>query len=158
MTKAITHRPLLQSGRRLKQPPSDAAERIEAYVSDGFSLLGVAKRLGTSPDVLRRWFEEYPELLMAFESGRENERHALHNLCYRKAMEGNVVAAFFLLKCKHGYREGDQSEGGNKVQINFQLPGAMSMDDFKTKVIENGKPNDRDEPVSAQRIVVARGG
>lgn len=116
--KPITDRPLLPAGRKQKQPPRNAAAMIEAYVADGFSLLGVAKRLHTSPDVLRRWLDEYPELQVAFESGREAERHALHNLCYRKALEGNVIAAFFLLKCKHGYADGDRSQIANKVSVN----------------------------------------
>ncbi|MCY1310270.1 hypothetical protein D9M69_600390 [compost metagenome] len=47
---------------------------------------------------------------------------------------GNVTAAIFLLKARHGYREGDQSEIANKVSINFQLPGALRLEDFARDV------------------------
>ncbi|HEX3486254.1 MAG TPA: hypothetical protein VHT51_14420, partial [Micropepsaceae bacterium] len=100
-----------------------------------------------------------PALQEAFDNGRESERYALHNMLYRKAIEkGDSIAAMFLLKSRHGYREGDQGETGNRVQINFQLPGSISMDEFKNmKVIENERADNRNEPVPTQRIVVARG-
>ncbi len=122
----------MPSGRLKKNPPRDAAARVEALAADGFSVLGIAKRLGTSADTFRRWLEETPALQNALDNGRENERYALHNMLYRQAMEkGNTIAAMFLLKARHGYREGDQSETGNKVQINFQMPGALSMEEFR---------------------------
>lgn len=155
MTGKITHRPLVKAGRKPKEPPRDAAARIEALAADGFSKLGIAKKLATSVDTFNRWLDEQVTLQEAFDNGRENERWALHNMLYRQAMEkGNATAAMFLLKARHGYREGDQAETGNRVQINFQLPGAVSMDEFTklTKVIEHGKPNDRIEPVSTKSL------
>jgi transposase len=59
MTRKIADRPLDIAGRRPKQPPRDAAEKIEALAEEGWSELGIAKRLGTSADTLRRWLEEY---------------------------------------------------------------------------------------------------
>jgi hypothetical protein len=104
---------------------------IEACAADGFSVLGVAKMLGTSADTLRRWLAEYPDLKEAFDQGREAERYALHNKLFRAALEeGNTTAAIFLLKSKHGYREGDQGETANRVSITFQLPGAMPLEAF----------------------------
>lgn len=154
MTRRITDRPLMKNGRKPKQPPPDAAERIEALAADGFTQVGIAKHLATSPDTLRRWLDEVPELADAFARGREDERHALHNMLFRAAVEGgNTSAAMFLLKSKHGYREGDQSEQGNRVSINFQLPAAMPLADFK--VIENGTANNRVEPVSTKRPLIA---
>ena len=152
---ARVNRPHLPKGRAPKQPPADAAERIEALASDGFSVLGVARSLGTSADTFRRWLDEVPPLREAFDAGREKERHALHNMLYRQAMErGNASAAMFLLKARHGYREGDQNETGNRVQITFALPGAMSMEDFK--VIGNGTANARDERLPAPACLFLR--
>jgi hypothetical protein len=42
----------------------------------------------------------------------------------------------FLLKARHGYREGDQSEMGNKVSVTFNLPASLSLDQFH-KVIDH---------------------
>ena len=97
------------------------------------------------------------ELKAAFDQGRERERHSLHNMLYVQATEkNNSTAAMFLLKARHGYREGDQNETGNRVQITFALPGAMSMEDFK--VIGHGTARNPDERVSTQNLTVARGG
>ena len=92
-----------------KNPPPDAAKRIEALAADGFTARGVAQSLGTSFDTMQRWLSEAPELREAFERGREMERQTLHNVLYRLATEkDDKIAAMFLLKARHGYREGDQ--------------------------------------------------
>lgn len=131
MTARITSRPLKRRGPVPKQPPTDAAERIEALAADGFSIVGVAQHLYTSKDTLGRWFDEFPALKESFDRGRERERHTLHNALYRAATEqGNMTAAMFLLKARHGYREGDQNEQGNRVSINFTLPGAMPLAEY----------------------------
>lgn len=155
MTRPITHRPLFKNGRKPKPVPEGAAARIEALAADGFSMVGVARGLGTSQDTLRKWFDADPALKEAFDQGRERERQTLHNMLYRQATEnGNATAAMFLLKARHGYREGDQGETGNRVSINFTLPGAMSMKDFGVMDVTNN----RDERVSTQSLTVARGG
>jgi len=130
-----------------KQPPSDAAERIRAYAADGFTVYGVAMKLGVSFDpVFQRWMDEYPELQQAFKDGREQERHALHNKLYRLAMEkDDKVAAMFLLKARHNYRDdGRDEQAGNRVSINFTLPGAQPLNDF---MVING-----DSGTAAQRL------
>ena len=156
MTKPVD-RPHRKKGRPLKLAPAGAASRIEALAADGFSIAGVARGMGTSKETLAKWFDADPALKEAFEQGREQERYALHNLLFKLATEkGNASAAMFLLKARHGYREGDQNETGNRVSINFTLPGAMTMNDFKA--IENGTANNPDERISAQRLTVTRGG
>lgn len=117
-------------GRPLLEPPADAAERLEALAADGWSLRGIAKALGASHVTLNRWLEDDPALQEAVDAGRENERWTLHNVLYKQATEkNNIVAAMFLLKARHGYREGAE-DAGNKVNIVFTLPGALPMDEF----------------------------
>ena len=128
-------------GRPLKQPPADAEKIIRKLSATGHAIIGFAQQLGTSFVTLKKWMDEHEELKAAFDEGRERERHTLHNSLYVAATEGgNSTAAMFLLKARHGYREGDQGEQGNKVNIVFQLPGAMTMESFK--VIQHDKPND----------------
>ena len=93
-------------------------------------MTGVAMRLGCTFEVLKRWFVEYPELKQAFDYGREEERSTLHNVLYRAATAGegkdSLIAAMFLLKSRHGYKEGEQHEIQNgRVQIEIKLPGAL---------------------------------
>ncbi len=129
-------------GRPRKHPPSDAAQRIEQLASEGRSIIGLAKELGTSKDTLRRWMTDCPELTEAFERGREQERQELHELLRRDARNGAKpnINAMFLLKCRHGYREGDQGEQGSRVNIVFNLPGAMSRDDFIKTITPDEQP------------------
>lgn len=55
----------------------------------------------------------------------------MHNLLYRQAMEqGNATAAMFLLKARHGYKEGDQSGHAGRVNVTIALPGAMTLQQF----------------------------
>lgn len=156
MTKPV-NRPHKKRGRPRKEIPAGAVRNIESLASRGFSVVGVAAGLGTNVHTLKKWFTENPELLQSFDRGREKERHALHNMLYRQAMKkGNATAAMFLLKARHGYREGDQAETSNRVSITFALPGALSMEDF-TKVIQSGPGDDRDKRVPAARIALTRG-
>jgi hypothetical protein len=137
-----------KAGKAKLMPPPDAAERIRAYAADGFSVRGVAMKLGVSYDpVLLRWMDEFPELKEAMAEGRENERHTLHNVLYRLATEqGDKVSAMFLLKARHSYRDdGRDEQAGNRVSINFTLPGAQPLSDFV--VIDNG-----DSGTTAQRL------
>lgn len=81
-------------------------------------------------------------LALAFTEGRDSERQTLHNVLYKLAVEQqDKVSAMFLLKARHGYREGDQSEQSNRVAITFNLPGAMTPDQYKTiEAVATTKP------------------
>jgi hypothetical protein len=137
---AQTDERLSPAGRPRKGPPAGAAAAIRKAAASGATQMGVAMALGTCVDVLKRWFEEDPELKDAFDEGRELERAALHGVLHRMATKGKgrdaLIASMFLLKSKHGYREGDQESQANRVAITFSLPGALPLDKFT--VIENG--------------------
>lgn len=143
-------------GRPRKEPQQGAAARIEEAAANGADVRGIAYSVGINKDTLQRWFNDFPDLRAAYERGRERERAALHNALYRAATEqGNMIAAMFLLKARHGYREGDQGDSGNKVSITFSLPGALPMDQYREKVIEHG--SDPDQRLPRARTAIARG-
>lgn len=140
MTKPV-NRPHKKPGRKRKNAPPSAATtaaRIEALAASGHSIVGIARGLNTSKEQLHRWMDEDPALAEALARGRAAEQFVLHNSLYRAAVKGNLIAAIFLLKARHGYREGDQSEQANKVSITFALPGAMKADQYK--VIDHEPP------------------
>ncbi len=130
-------------GRPLKVAPADADMRAEKAAADGSSIAGIASTFGVSKEVFTRWLEERPALKEAIDRGRERERHVLHSGLVKAAKKGNIVAMMFLLKARHGYREGDQGEQANRVSITFSLPGAMKPEQF---TIEN------DPNPTAQRL------
>jgi hypothetical protein len=149
MTKPV-NRPHKKTGRPLKGPPPNAAARIEQLAACGHSVIGIARGLNTSQDRLRRWCDEDPALAEALVRGREAERFALHNVLYVQATQHhNIVAAMFLLKARHGYREGDQADVANRVSITFALPGALTEDKFK--VIEH-EPATTDIPIPTESL------
>ena len=114
----------------------EALQQIRALASTGFSKRGIAAHFGVSESTWQGWIDNDPELDDAFKEGREQERFALHNALYKKAMNGDGPAAMFLLKSRHGYREGDQADQANRVAIQFVLPAAMKPEDYKPTVID----------------------
>jgi hypothetical protein len=140
-----------KNGRPHKEAPAvvSTARIIEVMAADGRTVIGIAKALKTSKETLAKWLDEDPELAEAFARGKEIERYELHNGLRRAAKRGNIVAAIFLLKARHGYREGDQGDSANKVSITFTLPGAMKPEEFT--VIQN-EPAATNKPVSRKSI------
>jgi hypothetical protein len=128
---------LLPAGRPRKDPPADAARRIREATARGCNRRGVAMALGCNVDVLVRWLDERAELKEAFDEGREKERAALHGKLYEAAMSGAVVPALFLLKARHGYREGEQEGQANRVSVVFRIPGALPLDKYNVEVIDD---------------------
>jgi hypothetical protein len=126
-------------------PPATAKDDIRALAATGFSKRGIAAHFSVSLHILQRWLDEDEELQESFNVGRDQERFALHNALYRRAMTGDGPSAMFLLKSRHGYREGDQADQANRVQITFNLPGALKAEDYG-----NGKVIDGND--SAKRL------
>lgn len=134
-------------GRPRKLMPADADKRAENAAADGASIGGIATSFGVSTEVFNRWLEEQPSLKAAIDRGRE--RHVLHSGLVRAAKKGNIVAMMFLLKSRHGYREGDQGSTANRVSITFSLPGALKPEQF---TIEND-PSPQPQRLPATRTV-----
>ena len=113
-----------------KHPPKNAADTIQQLAATGFSIIGIAKNLGVTRETFKRWLDDSESLQDAFEAGRESERQALHAAIYRSAMEGKPanVNAFFLLKARHGYKEGDSQN----VQVDVKLSPVMVIRDHGT--------------------------
>ena len=106
---------------------------IITLASTGFTKQGCARHFGVGLNTFNRWLEEDEVLSEAFAQGREQERQTLHNVLYRLAVEEkDKISAMFLLKARHGYKEGDQQEQANRVSITFNLPGAMTAEQYKT--------------------------
>lgn len=114
-------------------PPDDAVERIAELAADGWSVIGIAHRLGVDPKTFTKWLEAEPALQEAVDLGRENERQALCNMLFRKAIEKqDTTAAAILLNGRHGFRRDDQFEQSNRVQVNIALPGALTREQFRS--------------------------
>jgi AcrR family transcriptional regulator len=130
----------IRPGRPCLPIPADAATRIREYAADGFTVTGIAAKLGIGRRTLYDWFERDETLKEALEQGRAEEERSLAKRLYRTAVEGEgkeaVTAAIFLLKAKHGWREGERTDdGAPRVNITFNLPGALSREEFMKSVV-----------------------
>lgn len=131
MTKAIARR---KPGPKPTMPPAGAVELVRELAADGWSVVGIAHRMGVDRKTFERWLEREPALHDAMALGREQERHVLHNIIYRKAVEKeDTTAAIMLLNSRHGYRS-DQSDQGNRPSITINLPGAMTRQQFNVLI------------------------
>ena len=110
----------------------------EELAAKGNRLRDIAAALGMHSDTLRLHRQEDHELDAAIERGRGKEHAALVGVLYSAAVDkGNVAAAMFLLKCRHGYRESgpENGEGGARVAVVVNLPGALDPTQY-AKLIE----------------------
>lgn len=145
MTFTLTPSPRKRTGRPPKRPPADAAARIREMSAEGHSTVAIAQQLGVGRKTLDKWRAEFPALDEAYREGVDRERYTLHSVLAEKAKAGNIVAAMFLLKARHGYREGDQSDQGGRVAIQINLPGPMTLDQFRALgTPQTTKGNDHD--------------
>ena len=112
-------------------------EKVRRWASESASKGAIARRLAMDHKTFRVLMEQNPDLKAAYEEGVEEEHQMLVSALKRQ-LDRSPVPAIFLLKTRHGYREGDQTELGNRVSVTFNLPGAQPLDVFKREqVIEH---------------------
>lgn len=76
---------------------------------------------------MARFREEHPELKEAYDQARKIEHDAPVGLLFEKAMKGDSIAAMFLLKCRHNYRDGGITiEDNRRVQNGVALPSSLN--------------------------------
>lgn len=131
-------------GRPLKQPPANAVKIISDIASRGCSERSIAYALGVDFQTWQRWREDFPELKEAYGHARAREHDSLVGVLFKKALSGDSVAAMFLLKCRHNYRDGGITiEDNRSVKIGIMLPQSLNAEQYQqiletsAKVIEN---------------------
>lgn len=84
-------------------------------------------------------------LRMGKDAFRAVEHDRLVGVLREQAMAGQYVPAIFLLKARHGYREGDSFEANVNVNVNtggvVVLPNRQSMEEFLLEHREAGTPD-----------------
>jgi len=122
--------------RPKKQLPRNGLQIIRDMAAAGNREIDIARALGMSYDTYHRIKGEFPPAAEALEEGRGIEHQALVGSLFDAAMKGNVVAAMFLLKTRHGYREGYMVEHNSTVNVRFEMPGALPVTQYE-KLIEH---------------------
>lgn len=105
---------------------------IEELSARGCHLTTIARALRMSKDALQACRVRQPEVEEAYQRGLAAEHDALVSNLRTAANEGNVVANLFLLKARHGYREGVPLEVNVAVTTGGVLvvPAEMTVEEF----------------------------
>ncbi|TKD25127.1 hypothetical protein FBT96_03830 [Rhodobacter capsulatus] len=105
---------------------------IEELSARGCHLTTIARALRMSKDALQVCRARQPEVEEAYQRGLASEHDALVSNLRTAANEGNVVANLFLLKARHGYREGVPLEINTTVNMGGVLvvPADMTVEEY----------------------------
>ena len=105
---------------------------IEELAGRGCHLTTIARALRMSKDALQACRQRQPEVEEAYQRGLATEHDALVSNLRTAANEGNVVANLFLLKARHGYREGVPLEINTTVNMGGVLvvPAEMTVEEY----------------------------
>lgn len=98
----------------------------------------IARALGITVKTLKRILDDEPELTNAVDAAKEAEEAELRDCLMRSARGGSDIAALFLLKTRHGYR--DRDDGKAKVDNSgcgvLLVPGTMPFDEWSLAAIK----------------------
>jgi len=126
------------TGRPKRQPPANAIEIIKSIASRGCSEKTICATFGLSWETWVRWREEFPEIKEAYDQARAVEHDSLVGVLFDKALKGDIVAAMFLLKCRHNYRDGGITiEDNRNVKIGIMLPQSLNADQYQQIINSN---------------------
>lgn len=105
--------------------------RIAILSARGLREIDIARELGMAVDTWRRIRAEDARAEEAWQEGRGAEHETLVGVLYKAAVEkGNIIAAMFLLKTRHGYVEGAPQDTQHRLRVTFELPGALKPEDY----------------------------
>lgn len=107
-------------------------ELIEQAAADGVTKTLIAKALGVGYDTFKKLLARDPRAQEAFDLGNAQNETELRNLLMEKARAGNVTAAIYLTKARHGWTEGEAPEQRPNITIN--LPGAVSPEEYAKQI------------------------
>lgn len=86
------------------------AEQLEELARSGLSVAQIAGSLGMSESTLRNRLRESEALQLAIDKGRADSVEKVANKLFEAAMNGNVTAMIFFLKCRAGWKETERHE------------------------------------------------
>lgn len=122
-----------------KTIPKNGLQKIRSLAERGVSEVDIAKSLNMSYKTWQRIKEEDPDARNVLEEARQIEETKLVGVLFEKAMKGDATSAMFLLKTRHGYREGAELVNANQVNVRITLPGAKDPTEYLKEVEANNE-------------------
>lgn len=112
---------------------------IEGWSRDGLSQQQIANNLGINVDTLIEYKKKYSDFSEALKKGKEVVDFEVENALYKSAMEGNVTAQIYWLKCRRKDKWGEK-ETPNNNDVNERITNIANL-------LNNPQPNRSDEDV-----------
>lgn len=115
--------------------------RLEALAGAGNDQRTIAKEVGVAWSTFRALRDRDEAVQEALARGHGTLADELTHHLLKAARKGNVTAAIYLTKARLGWVEGQVPEGAPKtaVQVNIQIPRAMSDAEFRRIVGQPGE-------------------
>ncbi|WP_158274666.1 helix-turn-helix domain-containing protein [Sphingosinicella humi] len=121
---------------------SDAnRERVIRALLDGYPRAAIARALGISTPTLRRLMADDREMLDAVEAQRSFEEAELRDILMELARKGDTVAAIFLAKARHGWRDRDDA----KLKLETEKGGGVLVVPGISATVEDWEAEARDQ-------------
>lgn len=114
-----------------KEPGPGDAKQVHRLTAAGHGHASIAAKMGISKLAFQRWLKDHQEIRAAYEAGLAVEEQEILSELRKILKKGNATPGIFLLKARHGYREGESQIEDNRVQISVQLPASLSPEQYK---------------------------
>lgn len=127
---------------------------VEELAARGVAEATMAKALRMGKDAFRAAKNRDPAVQEAIDRGRAVEHDKLVGILHEQAMAGQYVPAMFLLKTRHGYREGEQVGVNVKIDTGGVLvvPNKMTMEEFLEAERQAGRYASPIRPDAVERL------
>lgn len=122
--------------RPYEKLPPGSRDALLSMARDGLRESTAATALGIPLNEFRRVIKKNPDAKALWEEALSVERDALLNSLFNRAIEGDSKAAQYLLAARHGMSEKAPEPANERVHITFQLPAALSPDQYSRLVTE----------------------
>lgn len=140
----------------------DNRANVQGALLQGYPLAAIAKALGVSTPTLRRLMADDPGLQAEVEAQRSFEETELRDILMELARKGDTVAAIFLAKARHGWRDRDDARALRAVEDGkggvLLIPSPVPLDEWEAACARQQAPHREhrvDEPVAEYRTRTA---
>lgn len=137
--------------RPFEKLPPGSRDALLAMAGKGLKESTAATALGVPLKDFRRVIAKNPEAKALWQEAMSVERDALIGALFNRAIEGDTKAAQFLLAARHGLSERQTEQPGERVNITFQLPAALSNEQY-AKLVQSTEPDKSEPNLSIERI------
>ncbi len=123
--------------------------RVQGALLQGYPLAAIAKALSISIPTLKRLMADDPDLQAEVEAQRSFEETELRDILMELARKGDTVAAIFLAKARHGWRDRDDVKALRAVENGkggvLLIPSPVPLDEWEAACFRQQAPH-RERP------------